>query len=56
MWNRICAMHSPSAESRRAIARATLLAALAWGGVDGVHAQAVCLWEVLAQPQHSTHC
>ena len=34
-------MHSPRAESRRAIALGTLIAALAWGSVDGVQAQDV---------------
>ncbi len=39
MWNRICAMHSPRADMRRAIMRAALLAALAGSSASGARAQ-----------------
>jgi hypothetical protein len=39
MWNRICAMRSPSADMRRAIMRAALLAALAGSSASGARAQ-----------------
>jgi len=39
MWNRICAMHSPSADIRRAVMRVALIAALAWGAASAARAQ-----------------
>jgi hypothetical protein len=39
MWNRICAMHSPSADLRGAMARAALIAALAGGAMGLARAQ-----------------